>query len=356
MSLLVVGDHRPVRAICTGQMGSGKSVLLWQVAEDAQKAGWRAVLLEANAGSDTGTIIRALSRIALAGSTRVEQPGVLADTVSSRTPTYSNWTPVELRGEVIATERGNMSEPIASLATSALSDGQRGLLIALDDGHLLFKREQGLDTSLRHLLEAIVTTQAAGYPVALIAVGLPSLDVGVRSLAPRIASTFRFECLSPLDDQVIGDLLERYLASRTVLVDADQLSRMVAGCHGSPYLLQAWGSELWDFVTDNRISHLTRDEVDKVATGTLRWLDATFYLPCWAALSETAHQLLSAAAMCPYPPLRNRDVKTAWSRKGGNVDVALARLNYEGILAHVGYGEYEYTVPGFHEYLQRGLN
>ncbi|MFZ0168063.1 MAG: ATP-binding protein [Candidatus Dormiibacterota bacterium] len=319
----------PVRMTVIGHKGSGKSVLMRQVQEDAHEAGWLTVNLCVEAGSRLRDVVRSLSRVVSAA------PAVTNRPVS---PPMSE---------------DSLPKCLGSLTDYARKRRHRGVLLAIDDAHLLFKHEQRLNSPLRHVLEAIVQAQVTGHEIALIAAGLPSLTVGLRSVVPRIVRSIHTEFLPPLDDRIMASILDRSLGLRTASVDQSQLSRVVAACHGSPYLLQAWGSGVWDFLTDHRRDCLRGDDIDHIALGTLRWLDDVFYGPSLSALSATSQQCLRAASECPYPPLKSRDLKAVWHRSAGDVDVALVRLSYEDGVFHKRYGEYEYTIPGFHDFLQR---
>lgn len=71
------------------------------------------------------------------------------------------------------------------------------------------------------------------------------------------------------------------------------------------------------------------------------------------ALTPAEQDLLTATANCPYPPLRTADIHRRSGKSEGNVNVLMGRLADQGVVFRIQKGQYEYTAPKFHDYLQR---
>lgn len=56
---------------------------------------------------------------------------------------------------------------------------------------------------------------------------------------------------------------------------------------------------------------------------------------------------------CDYPPLVVADLNSQSPKSSGNVNVLLGRLVASNVLYRLRKGQYEYTAPGFRDYLLR---
>lgn len=86
-----------------------------------------------------------------------------------------------------------------------------------------------------------------------------------------------------------------------------------------------------------------------------RLLDSDFYEGRVESLTPTEQDLLMATATCSYPPLRTADIRGQSPKSEGNVNVLMGRLAEQGVVYRVQKGQYEYTAPKFHDYLERRL-
>jgi hypothetical protein len=60
-----------------------------------------------------------------------------------------------------------------------------------------------------------------------------------------------------------------------------------------------------------------------------------------------------STAGCQYPPLKTADIHGRAGKSVGNVNVLMGRLAEQGVVFRIQKGQYEYTAPKFHDYLQR---
>jgi hypothetical protein len=63
--------------------------------------------------------------------------------------------------------------------------------------------------------------------------------------------------------------------------------------------------------------------------------------------------VLLVTGSCPYPPIIVSDVIAASPKSTGNINVLMGRIAAAGVMYRLRRGEYEYTAPGFHEFLTR---
>jgi hypothetical protein len=101
------------------------------------------------------------------------------------------------------------------------------------------------------------------------------------------------------------------------------------------------------------VKHLSIELLDEVEPDIRRRLDTDFYEPRIRILTPSEQDVILAAGTCPYPPIRVADVIEASDKSTGNINVLLGRIAHAGVIYRVRRGEYEYTAPGFHSFLQR---
>jgi hypothetical protein len=104
---------------------------------------------------------------------------------------------------------------------------------------------------------------------------------------------------------------------------------------------------------DADIHQFTQPLLTVVEPDIHRRLDHDFYDPRIQTLTPAEQDLLLTTALCPYPPLRVSDLNEHSAKRPGNINVLLGRLVEAGVLFRIRKGEYEYTAPGFRDFLTR---
>ena len=105
-----------------------------------------------------------------------------------------------------------------------------------------------------------------------------------------------------------------------------------------------------DFVD---VQHLSTALLAEVEPEIVRRHDIDFYEPRMRMLTPAEQDLLLTTASCPYPPLLAADIVAGTDKSTGNTNVLLGRIVKAGVMYRLRRGEYEYTAPRFHEFLQR---
>ena len=128
---------------------------------------------------------------------------------------------------------------------------------------------------------------------------------------------------------------------------------MMDDVSGYPYFIQLWGAELWDATKDAGLSRITTATLEEVRIRILARLDQDFYEPRIASLTPAEQDLLLESSRCSYPPLIVSELNGQSIKSPGNVNVLLGRLVNENVLYRLRKGQYEYTAPGFLDFLVR---
>lgn len=332
-----VGD--PYRAVkVLGLRGSGKTVFLNRIEDEARRRGW-AVISET---TRSGLAERLTSTVL---------PRLLADLdpdASSSTITKGSIsTPVGGLG--IDRAHQVRYHPVEDLRTQVtrladLQDGQgAGLLITVDEIN-----PSAVD-DLRELTQVVQHCFREGRQVAFACAGL---NIHVRELIDADGMTFlrRAEevALGPIGvDDVRRGLVEP-LRTWGRDIDAAAADVAAAGAKGYPFMIQAIGYRLWATAPADGV--ITIDLAEVAVAHATRRMGELVLRPELRALSKIDRSYLAAMAVDDGPS-RTRDIA---ARLGVNPQYASAyrqRLISADLITEAGYGYVDFTLPTLRDYL-----
>ncbi|HEX9856216.1 MAG TPA: ATP-binding protein [Acidimicrobiia bacterium] len=344
----------PANVRITGLRGVGKTVLLGQFERVAAEEDWAAASIELEHRHDSPEALVAVIsgvcdalRAKLSRAARVRrQMGRAVDQVS-RVNVGINEIKVSIDPNA-TDEDAELTEVLYETVVATTSRGKLGVVLMLDEVQVLED-----PASLSVLIAAVSSLQRSDVPVGLVICGLPSLDALLLRARTYSERMFRGEVLGRLDDEAARDALVRPLDETGVGIDAELIDHVVRDVEGYPYFIQLWGAELWDTADHADLQQLASGLLDIVQPEIVRRLDVDFYEPRVQILTPAEQDVLVLTGECPYPPIKVSDVVEHSDRSMGNVNVLLGRIVNAGVLYRVRRGEYEYTAPRFHEFLQR---
>lgn len=220
--------------IFTGSRGVGKTVMLGETEERAQRAGWAVISETATRGF--------LGRIGQAMLPLIEELG-------SGPPTR-RITGLGMAGFSIDTELTPKEQvgwrQLGEELLRLLDDRQTGLAITLDEFHSADRDE------LSHLAASVQHFIRAGLPVALVLAGLPAavadlLDDGV---APFMRRADRIDLHATTIDEVEASYREVFDELPST-IDPNLLRLAAEATSGYPFLIQLVGYHLWQVAEEN---------------------------------------------------------------------------------------------------------
>lgn len=347
-----------------GLRGVGKSVLLARCDELAQESGWAVarIELEPRHNSDAGLtdLIDALTnRLVAQMSLRARATGTAARVARSvRWQATVDDVTLTLDPTVGHGSR-SIVESLHRAVGTALSQDRAGLVLMLDEAQVVFddKRERKDggrgQYPLSALIAAVTALQSQGAPIVLVLCGLPTLQANLLRARTYTERMFRGLVVGPLENRQAIEALVRPLVGTGVRADDDLIAEVVATVDGYPYFLQLWGAELWDATVPGGGRVLTLTALNAIRDRIVGRLDRDFFEGRFAVLRPSEQDLLLAAAICAYPPLRVSELRDHTDKRGGYVNVLMGRLTEAGIVYGIGKGLYRYTAPLFHDYLVR---
>lgn len=360
--MLRAAPEIPANLRITGLRGVGKSVLLKELTRIAEEENWVAVRHQLeprhNTEADLSQLLvasvdnakRKMSRLARVRASVGEAVAagrrMLTVTIEDITFSLGGETQVEV----------DLITALFEAVESALDSGHEGFALLLDEAQII--RDE-IDRKGEHpvsmLVAAVNVLQENGLPIALIMCGLPTLRANLQRARTYSERMFRGQQIGELQGNPgpARDAFVEPLTGTGMTATDDLVARVLTEVEGYPFFIQLWGAELWDAATDAGLTVLTEDLLDAIEPDIYDRLDDEFYAGRVETLTPSEQDLLLSTATCAYPPLMSADIRARSNKSSANVNVLMGRLTEQGIVYRIQKGQYAYTAPKFHEYLNR---
>lgn len=344
--------------VVTGLRGVGKTVLLRRFEEIAVGRGWPVDVFEVNreqsfAAAISGSIRRALYSLsprARWNARALRAAAVLRAFAATFHPDGA--VSISLRTVDPAEGAGDSGDFASDLADALIAlgeaarDARRGAAFLIDEVQVLGSAD------LSALIVALHRVIQRDLPIAFVAAGLPQLPRLVGDAGTYAERMFRFPAIGPLGPEDALVALREPAASLGVIFDDDAAGAIVEYTAGYPYLLQEFGSKVWN-VADR--SPITTDDV--VATVPLleAELDESFFRGRMARVTQP-REISYLRAMAELPPGSRRSGAIASKLGlGSSAEVGNVRGNLieKGLIYSPSVGLADFTVPFFDQFLIR---
>ena len=332
------GPGAPGRAtLYTGARGTGKTVMLNEVADIARQRGWLVVEETASPGVVTRLVTQHLPAVLAELDPRGRRITVrqVAGPMGIGSIAWDNTD-----RHVVAAGLRNQLE----LTCDLLAGSGTGLLITLDEVH-------GSHTEdLRDVFVAVQHLFRNDREIAVVAAGLPS---AISNLLNDDVLTF----LRRADRHTLGqiDLAEVERALRET-VEGGGRTISGAACRaaaatpdGYPFLIPLVGYHVWRQRPDQRA--ITVADVDAGAATAMSRMEALVHEPALADLSHVDRAFLAAMAMDDGPS-RISDVAKRLGVELGYTSVYRQRLLDAQMIESAGHGVLRFTLPRMAEHLR----
>jgi len=328
------GPGDPNRStVLTGPRGSGKTVLMRQIAEDALGLGWITVYVVANKNL-LGEILRKLQKAAKEfiednrNSTRLK--GIKIGSLG-----------IDLE---LKTSKKTWEESVDEIVDK-LTNLDIGVVFEIDE-------VRGVNEQLRRFASFHQDCISASYKTSLIMAGLPH----------NIERLFKDKDISFIRrsrKQVLGTISlseARVTIRKTVvlsgkLIDDEALDLMTAESAGYPYLIQLIGYEVWQVSKKKRIS--AADALTGIENAQ-RHIDSSLIELVLDDISEQDRAFLIALSETDGPMEMSKiaDLLEVDQKYAG---VYRRRLIKEGIIESSSRGYVDFVLPQFRKYLRDAI-
>lgn len=347
--------HPSQGVLLIGLRGVGKTVVLNQVRQDAERAGVNVVALEAGAGRLAESVAQQLRSVLLKLSRRERAKEAVQRALRALAGFAGTW---KVAIQDVEIQFGAAPEPGLAdygdleldlndlLAAAAGAAGAAGSCIALtiDELQYLDKEELG------SLLAALHGAAQRRLPLIMIGAGLPQVRGQLGEAKTYSERMFEVIEIGPLAEAETRDAVAKPAEAQGVEVEAGAVAEIMRRTRGYPYFVQQWARHAWDAAEAPRI----RAADVKAASGeALEGLDTAFFRIRLDRIAPRERLYLRAMAELGSEPCRSREVAEVLGKTVTDVATARSRLIKKGMLWSPSYGQTAFTVPMFDEFMKR---
>lgn len=226
---------------------------------------------------------------------------------------------------------------------AAKSAGKAWVLL-IDELQYLSERE------LSALIVALHRTSQKQLPVLFFGAGLPqiaALSGEAKSYAERL---FDFPLVGPLEDEAAERAIRQPIEDEEETIEEKAIDMIVERTKGYPYFLQEWGYQCWNIA---EASPINAEDVERASESALARLDAGFFRVRFDRLTPKEREYVIAMAKLGKGPYRSSDVAEALGESVQALGPRRAKIIHKGMIYSPEYGDIDFTVPMFDDYLQR---
>ncbi|MGH9103410.1 MAG: ATP-binding protein [Acidimicrobiales bacterium] len=340
--------------IYSGLRGVGKTVLLMELDLLANEAGWATTdVQEVGAQPDFRVTFARMATRLLREMSRRHRVRERVERALGVVKAFSIAVPstVQLKLDVEPTrgvaDSGDPEQDLAELLREigeVAQSTRTGALFLIDEMHNLSA------ASLAAICIAFQAVSRRGLPVAMVAAGLPDLQVRLISAKPYADRLFRYRELGRLPDAAAWTALVAPAAVLGVGYEREAGRQVVAESAGYPYFVQEYGLELWNHAES---SPITLDDVETVRDIVSDSLSRNFFGTRFQMATDAEQRYLASMASLGDPPYRVGEVARRYgARDQRGVSVHRDSLIGKGLIWSPRRGQLDFTVPLFADYLR----
>jgi len=340
--------------IYSGLRGVGKTVLLMELDVLASEAGWATTdVQEVGSQPDFRVTFARMATRLLREMSRRHRIRDRAERALGVVKAFSVAAPsgVQLKLDVEAASgtadsgdpEQDLTELLREIGEVAQATGA-GALFLIDEMH-------NLDAaSLAAICMAFQAISRHGLPVAMVAAGLPDLQVRLMSAKPYADRLFSYFELGRLSNPAARTALIAPAATRGVDYQEDAARWVVRESAGYPYFIQEYGLELWNYAETSPITSADVEAVREIVTDSLA---RNFFGIRFQMATDAEQRYLAAMAAVGEAPHRSAEIARVFGAKDQRgVSVHRDSLIHKGLIYSPRRGQLDYTVPLFAEYLR----
>lgn len=350
---------RPEKSmLLTGLRGVGKTVLLNRMESLAENAGYQTIQLEAHEGKllsellapQVRKLLYKLNRIEGAKSKFRRALGVLKSFVGSiKVSTGDIEIGLDIDPEAGAADSGDIEIDLPDLLVAlaeVAQDRKTAVGIFIDEVQYFTERE------LSALIMGMHKMQQRQLPLIFIGAGLPILPRLAGESKSYAERLFDFPKIGPLSKEDAMKAIREPILDEGAEIRKNALNQMAELTQGYPYFIQEWGYQTWRRAER---SPITIKDVNQTTEHIEKRLDENFFRVRFDRLTPSEKKFLRAMAELGVGPYRIGDIADCLKVKVGALSPRRAKLINKGMIYSPKYGDLEFTVPLFEEFMIREM-
>jgi len=342
--------------ILTGLRGVGKTVLLNEFGRIATSHNWIHEPLEVRDNLDFARAMGTLCRKSMLRVSRGRRTSDRFQRVAGALRSFQiTWKIADI-GSIDV-------EPFAGLGDSGVMDTDLSELFT-ELGHLAQEHNRGVvftidemqylsKDQLASLVQAFHIVAQHEVPIMMAGAGLPSL-IGLigeaRSYAERL---FDFRSIGSLSSDLAAIALEQPASDEHVAWHPDAVQFVTNLARGYPYFLQEFGKHSWDVSED--LESISLSDTQHAIPLALAELDTGFFNVRIDRANRSELNYLRAMASMGVGPYSSGAVAKTQGKTARQLGIVRDNLIRRGLCFSPRWGEIDFTVPMFDEFIRRTM-
>ncbi len=358
-SIKRIAAGRPAQSLITvGLRGVGKTVLLNRFEEIAVDIGCKPAFIEAHEGKrlpellapKLRSILYSLSKIDNAKDIARRSMRVLKGFLRGLKVTINDIEfGLSIDDEQGYADSGNIEDDLPDLMVlvgEAAKSASMPIALIVDELQYLSEDE------FSALIMAIHKTNQKSLPIVMVGAGLPQ----IRALAGNSKSyserLFRFPDIGALNSQDAVDALQVPAEAEGASFTDKAITHILDITERYPYFLQQWAYTSWNLSPTNVIDEDTAKAADITA---IHELDRSFFQIRLERCTPSEKRYMRALAELGAGKQRSGEIADMLGVKGQSVAPTRSALIKKGMIYSPSYGDTEFTVPMFDQYMRRAI-
>ncbi|MEO8171182.1 MAG: AAA family ATPase [Oxalobacteraceae bacterium] len=339
-----------------GLRGAGKTVLLDQMRNDAEKNGIHTIRIEAPENRSLPALLAPQLRLALLRLSRIEAAkeyavrGLRALTgfASKLKVTYNDIeVGLDYESEPGLADNGDLEGDLTALLEQvgiAAREAKTVLVMFIDELQYVPAAQMAA------LISALHRCAQSQLPVTVVGAGLPQLRGRMGDAKSYAERLFDFPEIGPLDKADATAAIVKPAEKEGVAVLDQAVDLIVMKTKGYPYFLQEWGKHAWDIAPR---SPITEQDVMNASREAVAALDESFFRVRFDRLTPGEKKYLRAMAELGPGPHRSGDIADQLGRTVQSFGPTRSNLILKGMIWSPTHGDTAFTVPLFDEFMRR---
>lgn len=245
--------------------------------------------------------------------------------------------------------------------TNSLTDLLLELGTVAKENHIsicfLIDEFQYLDAKeMEAIISAVHRCNQKALPIMVVGAGLPrilSLAANVRTYAERL---FHYVEVDSLDYEDASSALTEPAKTQGVSYEKAAIDDIVNTTEGYPYFIQEYGDTIWKYIGNDDV--ITTKTVNVAKDDFINRLDNGFFRVRYDRATRKEKEFMYAMAQCSTIPASISEIAEIMNVKNpSSISPFRAQLIGKGFIYSTGYGNLDFTVPQFAQFLLRhGIN
>lgn len=237
----------------------------------------------------------------------------------------------------------SLTEVFTSIGETALKSGTP-ICFFIDEIQYMKQEELG------SLIAALHRTNQLGYPVMVIGAGLPKIYKMLSDEKSYSERLFMYREIGYLNYEQAVKAITEPLKGFNVEYSQEAIDMLISITKGYPYFIQQFCQLLYNSVNENQI---VVADVESTKDMFFDTLDNGFFKVRYERCSDMDKRFIFSMVKCGKLPCTIANISKYFGKNGKAISPTRAQLINKGIIYSVRYGELDFTVPEFSEFIRR---